>query len=67
MELKGLNQYNLEIYLKTHKNERKKLSLKRTPDQTMISYFIRKKLDEESKNIIKITTKIIEEHAGNPF
>jgi putative transposase len=64
MKLKGLNQSELEKYLKTHKNERKKLRLKRTPDQTMISFFIRKKLDEESKNIIKITTKTIEKYAG---
>ena len=64
MELKGLNQYNLEIYLKTHKNERKKLGLKRTPDQTMISYFIRNKIDEESKNIIQLAVKKIEELSG---
>ena len=64
MELKGLKQSDLEIYLKTHKNERKKLGLKRAPDQTMISHFIRNKLDEESKNIIKLTANRIEEHAG---
>jgi len=64
MEIKGLNQYNLEIYLKTHKNERKKLGLKRTPDQTMISYFIRNKIDKESKNIIQLTVKKIEGLSG---
>ncbi len=64
MELKGLNQQNLEIYLKTHKNERKKLGLKRTPDQTNISNFIRTKIDEEILRIINLTVKKIEEHAG---
>jgi len=63
MELKGLNQQNLEIYLKTHKNERKKLGLKRTPDQTTFSHFLLK-LDDESKNIIKLTVNKIEEIAG---
>lgn len=64
MELKGLNQQNLEIYLKTHKNERKKLGLKRSPDQTTISHFNGKILDQESRNKIEIIVKRIEEIAG---
>ena len=64
MKLKGLNQSNLETYLKTHKNERKKLGLKRSPDQTMISYFNGKKLTSFDRHNITNIVERIEEIAA---
>jgi hypothetical protein len=57
MKLKGLNQSNLEDYLKKNKNERKRLGLKKPPDQTTISFFYGKKLSTYERELI---TSIIE-------
>lgn len=64
MKLKGLNQSNLETHLKTHKNERKKLGLKRAPDQSMISYFNGKKLTSFDRHKITTIVERIEEIAA---
>jgi hypothetical protein len=59
--LKGIRfQTGLVIYLKTHKRDRRKLDLKRTPDQTTISYFLTHILDDETKDRIESIAKAIE-------
>lgn len=61
-KLKGIRfQIDLIRYLKTHKRERKKLGLTRTPDQTTLSYFINHILDDETKEIIEFVANKIEE------
>jgi hypothetical protein len=53
MNLKGFkSQSEAERYLRKHKRERKKLGLKRTPDQAMISKFINHYLTDEIKEVI---------------
>ncbi len=64
MKLKGLNQSELETYLRSHKNERKKLGLPRTPDQTTISYFYKKKLSQTDREKIDIVVSKIEKIAA---
>lgn len=66
MNLIGIkNQSQMERYLKKHKREKKKLGLKRVPDQTMISKFINYYLTDEIKeNIDYIVDKIIEVAKG---
>jgi DNA-directed RNA polymerase subunit RPC12/RpoP len=55
------NQSYIERFLKKHKRERKKLGLKRVPDQTMISKFKNHYLTDETKEILNhVRDKIIQ-------
>ena len=64
MLVKGIkSQPELERYLKKHKRERKKLGLKRTPDDTMINHFIRKYCDDDIKKELNYAKKRIIEIA----
>lgn len=55
------NQSEMERYLKKHKRVRKKLGLKRAPDQAMISKFKNYYLTDETKEIITyICDKILQ-------
>jgi len=59
--LKGIRfQTGLVLYLMTHKRVRKKLGLKRIPDQTTISYFLTRILDDEVKDCIESVAMAIE-------
>lgn len=60
MKLKGLNQSALKTYLKNHPNKRKRLGLKKPPDQTTISFFYGKKLTTYDRELI---TSIVEKIA----
>lgn len=61
-KLKGIKfQTQIVHYLKRHRDELKLLGFKETPDQTTISYFISKKLDNETKSLLNFITKKIEE------
>lgn len=61
MNLKEIkSQSEMERYFKKHKRERKKLGLKRVPDQTMISKFKNHYLSDETKEILSyISIKIM--------
>lgn len=53
MKLTGINnQSRMERYLKKHPRDKKKLGLKRVPDQTMISKFTNHYLTNETKETI---------------
>ncbi len=62
MNLKRIkNQTEIERYLKKHKSERKKLGLKRVPDQTTVSIFKNKNITGEIDEILSfIKDKIIQ-------
>ena len=65
MRLIEIDQSKMERYLKKHKREKKKLGLKRVPDQTMISKFINHYLTDETKTTIDyIVTRILEVAKG---
>jgi hypothetical protein len=53
-------QSQLERYFKKCKSERKKLGLPRTPDQTQISYFRNKILNDDERERLKSIVVIIE-------
>ena len=61
-KLKGLKfQTQVVKYLKNHPKEKYRLGFSQTPDQTMISYFLKHTIDDETKEQIEfIVSKILE-------
>jgi putative transposase len=61
-ELKGIRfQTQLERYLKSKKEERLKLRFKEIPNQRTVSYFVNHILDSETKRLINLIVKKIQE------
>ncbi len=61
-KLKGIRlQTKLVRYLKRHPKDKFKLGFSQTPDQTMISYFLKRILDDNTKELIDFAVSKIEE------